>query len=248
MDYLQKYIDENGDPRVKDYYFLNQPSAILLVTILYVLGVTVIGPKLMQNRKPFELKNTLIIYNALQVVLSYVVFHRMWNIWMYQYNWRCEPFVTDADETQYYIINTGYIYYLSKYTEFLDTIFFVLRKKFNQISTLHVIHHAIMPSVVWSGLIFVPGGHGCFFIFLNSFIHVVMYTYYLLAALGPQVQKHLWWKKYLTKLQLIQFAMIFFHGLQLFFNNSCNYPMYPAYMALFIGAMFFYLFSCKFKT
>ena len=38
---------------------------------------------------------------------------------------------------------------------------------------------------------------------LNSFIHVVMYTYYLLSALGPRVRKYLWWKKYLTAMQLV---------------------------------------------
>lgn len=31
---------------------------------------------------------------------------------------------------------------------------------------------------------------------INSFVHIVMYAYYLLAAMGPQVQKYLWWKKW----------------------------------------------------
>ena len=38
---------------------------------------------------------------------------------------------------------------------------------------------------------------------LNSFIHTIMYSYYGLSALGPAVQKHLWWKKYLTQMQLV---------------------------------------------
>ena len=38
---------------------------------------------------------------------------------------------------------------------------------------------------------------------INSFIHVVMYTYYGIAALGPQYQKYLWWKRYLTIMQLV---------------------------------------------
>jgi hypothetical protein len=36
-------------------------------------------------------------------------------------------------------------YYFSKFTEFFDTFFFVLRKRYDQVSTLHVIHHGIMP-------------------------------------------------------------------------------------------------------
>jgi len=30
-----------------------------------------------------------------------------------------------------------------------------------------------------------------------------MYAYYLLSAMGPAVQKYLWWKKYITILQIV---------------------------------------------
>lgn len=42
---------------------------------------------------------------------------------------------------------------------------------------------------------------------INSSIHVLMYGYYGLAALGPQVQKYLWWKKYLTIIQMVGFYL-----------------------------------------
>lgn len=38
---------------------------------------------------------------------------------------------------------------------------------------------------------------------MNCMIHTVMYTYYLLAALGDSVRPYLWWKKYLTRIQLV---------------------------------------------
>ena len=38
---------------------------------------------------------------------------------------------------------------------------------------------------------------------INCFIHVIMYSYYLLSALGPALRPYLWWKKYLTLLQLV---------------------------------------------
>ena len=47
------------------------------------------------------------------------------------------------------------------------------------------------------------GGFGTFHSMLNSFIHLVMYTYYGMAALGPQYQKYLWWKKYMTSMQIV---------------------------------------------
>ena len=55
----------------------------------------------------------------------------------------------------------------------------------------------------WVGLKYVGGGQTFFLCMLNSFVHTVMYAYYGLSALGPAVQKHLWWKKYLTQLQLV---------------------------------------------
>ncbi|KAH9638117.1 hypothetical protein HF086_014978 [Spodoptera exigua] len=39
---------------------------------------------------------------------------------------------------------------------------------------------------------------------VNSGIHVLMYTYYGLSVFGPAVSKYLWWKKYLTIMQLVQ--------------------------------------------
>jgi len=42
---------------------------------------------------------------------------------------------------------------------------------------------------------------------INSFIHILMYTYYGASALGPQIQKYLWWKKYLTSLQLVSVTL-----------------------------------------
>lgn len=85
----------------------------------------------------------------------------------------------------------------------------MLRKKNDHISTLHVIHHGIMPMSVWFGVKFTPGGHSTFFGFLNTFVHIIMYAYYLLAALGPQYQKYLWWKKYLTTIQMVWSKLVF---------------------------------------
>lgn len=30
-----------------------------------------------------------------------------------------------------------------------------------------------------------------------------MYFYYMMSAMGPQYQKYLWWKKYMTELQIV---------------------------------------------
>jgi len=60
-----------------------------------------------------------------------------------------------------------------------------------------------MPFSVWMGVKFAPGGHSTFFALLNTFVHIVMYFYYMVAAMGPQFQKYIWWKKYLTTMQMV---------------------------------------------
>ncbi|TDG51454.1 hypothetical protein AWZ03_002249 [Drosophila navojoa] len=214
-------MDNKSDPRTRDYPLMSSPFPTIAISLAYAYFVKVLGPKLMENRKPFELRKVLIVYNAAQVIFSAWLFY----------------------ETAY----GCWWYYFSKFTEFFDTFFFVMRKRYDQVSTLHVIHHGIMPVSVWWGVKFTPGGHSTFFGFLNTFVHIFMYAYYMLAAMGPKVQRYLWWKKYLTVMQMIQFVLVMVHSFQLFFKNDCNYPIGFAY---FIGAhavMFYFLFSNFYK-
>jgi hypothetical protein len=92
---------------------------------------------------------------------------------------------------------------------------FVARKKFGHVSLLHVVHHGIMPISVWPGMKFIPGGHASFFGLLNSFVHILMYAYYMLSAMGPKYHKYVWWKQHMTTLQMLQFLGIMAHGFQL---------------------------------
>jgi phosphatidylglycerophosphate synthase len=47
---------------------------------------------------------------------------------------------------------------------------------------------------------------------INTFVHIIMYTYYMLAAMGPRFQKYLWWKKYLTVLQMVGLLLVVVGG------------------------------------
>lgn len=65
-----------------------------------------------------------------------------------------------------------------------------------------------MPFSVWMGVKFAPGGHSTFFALLNTFVHIIMYFYYMVAAMGPQYQKFIWWKKYLTSFQMVSSSRV----------------------------------------
>lgn len=105
-------------------------------------------------------------------------------------------------------LNIGWMYTMSKFVDLMDTIFFVMRKNFHQISTLHVFHHTMIPFNAWLGFKLIPSSSVVFFPFVNSFVHAIMYLYYGLSALGPQMRPYLWWKRYVTILQTSQIALI----------------------------------------
>ncbi|WAR19572.1 ELOV7-like protein [Mya arenaria] len=140
---------------------------------------------------------------------------------------------------------------LCSYT--VHEVFFILRKKTNQVTFLHVFHHGCLPVFWWWGVKAVPGGFGTFHGFVNCCVHVVMYLYYGISALGPDYQKYIWWKKYVTKFQLAQFFIVTIHNSQYLFRE-CAYPWkYVAFIQGFttiIAGLFlnFYVKAYRRKT
>lgn len=243
VDGWHGFFDKYGDPRTKDWFLMSSPVPTILICLTYVYIVKVLGPKLMANRKPFVLREVLIVYNLFQVIFSAWLFYEaMMGGWWSEYSLRCQPVDHSTGPKAMRMVHLCWWYYFSKFTEFFDTFFFVMRKKQNQVSTLHVIHHGVMPMSVWFGVKFTPGGHSTFFGLLNTFVHIVMYAYYFLAALGPHMTKYLWWKKYLTTLQLIQFVAIMVHAFQLLFID-CNFPKAFVWWIGMHAVMFFFLFK-----
>ncbi|CAG8726101.1 5379_t:CDS:2 [Funneliformis mosseae] len=108
-----------------------------------------------------------------------------------------------------------YLNYLVKYWELIDTVFLVLKKK--ELEFLHVYHHSMTMALCFSQLegttsvSWVP-------ITLNLLVHVFMYYYYFRAAGGARI----WWKKYLTTMQIVQFII------DLFFVYFCSYTYFTA--------------------
>ena len=56
------------------------------------------------------------------------------------------------------------------------------------------------------------GGQSTFFGLLNTNIHIIMYFYYTVAAMGPKYHKYLWWKRYLTTMQIVSLQTFHYVG------------------------------------
>jgi len=94
----------------------------------------------------------------------------------------------------------GWLFYLSKYYELIDTLILLLKGKPS--SFLQTFHHTGAIIGMWA-LIVSRSPSVIIFVSLNSFIHSWMYLYYLLTCFGYYSP----WKRLLTNLQITQFAL-----------------------------------------
>lgn len=49
---------------------MQSPIPTILMVLTYLYTVVILGPRLMANRKPFKLKEVLVVYNGFQVLFS----------------------------------------------------------------------------------------------------------------------------------------------------------------------------------
>jgi phosphatidylglycerophosphate synthase len=207
------------------------------------------GPNYMKNKKPYQIEGLIIAYNILMVVLSAFFFFYGGSITYLpggKYSFICEPVDYSQKPEATKILQLGWWFLILKIAEFLDTVFFVARKKFTHISVLHVVHHSLVVWGVWIGMKFGAGGHNAFFPFINCFVHMIMYSYYCLAALGPKVRPFLWWKKYLTIFQMVQFVVALIHACFPLFID-CGYQPFFAYTLMANAILFYVMFHNFYK-
>lgn len=117
---------------------------------------------------------------------------------------------------------------------------------------------------------------GSFHAMVNSTVHVIMYFYYGLSAAGPRFQKFLWWKKYMTAIQLvrilphvlslgwhhaalrhrltfnaivprqIQFVLVSLHATQYYFMDHCDYQFPTIIHLVWMYGTFFFVLFSNF--
>lgn len=181
------------------------PVALPCAYLTVVFG----GNALMAGRKPFSCKASMAIYNVYATCLSAVMLvllgaqlvkglPSMWT----------QPW--DTPNASAAIKAAVWLNYQSKYVEYFDTFFMVLRAKREQVTALHVIHHAEMGPLMyfWAREATLNTAFGPA---LNSFIHTLMYAYYGLTGMG--VRMPVVWKMVMTSSQMLQFVIIMGHSL-----------------------------------
>lgn len=212
------------------------------VSALY-LGGLVLGQRLMTNRRAFDLKYPLFVWNLGLAIFSIMGVLHLVPTFFY-------GMVTNGP--MYYICRNGAIGYgrgpvgfwtvlfvLSKYAELVDTVFLVLRKK--PVPFLHWFHHFTV-LLISIGSIMIYGPTGMIMISMNYFVHSIMYTYYAIAAITKPPK----WGKIVTVLQIAQMigglvmCMAIYYGSKNIEN--CDGHAWNGYGIAFIYLSYFILF------
>lgn len=81
-----------SDPRTKDWFLMSGPGPLLIIVVSYIYFSTSAGPRYMRDKKPYDLRNVMIVYNFTQVLLSMYLFYEGLNSgWLTEYNIHCQP-------------------------------------------------------------------------------------------------------------------------------------------------------------
>lgn len=143
-----------------------------------------------------------------------------------------------------------WLFTYSKVIEFLDTVFMIFEGRMRQVSFLHVYHHVSILSYWFAILWLSPGSDAYFSLAGNSYIHVLMYAYYLLASFGYSP----WWKYYITKCQIFQFCCFCAQSIYVGYMRAgeCDFPLVLArgllwYMLTLIALFMHFLITNKGK-
>ncbi|TBU35256.1 GNS1/SUR4 membrane protein [Dichomitus squalens] len=203
---------------------LSTPQEVFPTLAAYL--VTIFGiQKWMKNRPPFKLQFLFRLHNAFltagSLLLVLLIMEEVVpQIYKHGVFWGlCDVKMWSERLEFYYMIN-----YYFKYIELIDTVFLALKKK--PLAFLHVFHHSATALLCYTQLNgrtsvqWVP-------IAINLTVHVIMYYYYYATAGGAKI----WWKKYLTTFQIVQFVIDLFVVYFATYNYyaATYFPNLPSY-------------------
>ena len=187
MDYVSNKIKKNRNSEV--FYF-----SILFIVMKFVLF------EVSNSTKENVLKPFLKLYNLGMVIFSAGCFIAMLKALqeITLYGSDC----SSAFDNKLFAL-TAKLFYYSKFVEYIDSWSLALSGK--RVSVLQFIHHLGAPWDMY--LFFVTKNEGIWiFVLLNSFVHTVMYSYYLASLYKIRIP----FKSCITYMQITQFNVGFY--------------------------------------
>nr|XP_027194467.1 elongation of very long chain fatty acids protein 6-like [Dermatophagoides pteronyssinus] len=214
-------------------------------SFLYLLFIY-IGRNVMESRsKPFRLRYPLIIWNIILATFSIAGTIRVWPEMIHILkNYGFYHSVCSNSYHKEVPISSfwTYLFVLSKLPELIDTIFIVLRRQ--KLIFLHWYHHATVLIFTWY----------CYadetsvarwYVYMNFFVHAMMYSYYAIRALGIRLPKPL--AMTITSAQIVQMiigSIVTFYAYYIRVSGrECGISMDRLYAGLAIYISYLMLFA-----
>jgi len=237
--YEREFDGNAASDDLKEWYL----PLLAVVLPLYLLGVFG-GKAVMANRKAFDLKTPLLVWNIFLALFSTAGFLRIFPHFILTLVDRGLYFSMCAQPAHSFGNGPSglwtYLFILSKVPELIDTAFIVLRKK--KLIFLHWYHHVTVlsfslhvyayresPGLYWAGM--------------NFLVHALMYSYYALTALGFRPP----WALAITLLQIAQMIVgLIVSGFVVYYKyvaqRECNHTYHSLAMSIAIYGSYFILF------
>jgi hypothetical protein len=132
------------------YFHVVSLLVLLLIFGAYLWFVLAAGPKFMSKREPYNVTDLVRIYNIFQVIVCTTYVVQAYRLgFTFKYIFKCERFEFLSDDVMLEVQIGAWLFLNLRVFEFVETIFFVLRKKQNQASFLHIFHHIGSVLMTW---------------------------------------------------------------------------------------------------
>jgi hypothetical protein len=211
-------------PENRRLHIFLRPECVLVLLVFYLIS----KPIFKEISRAIDAKSSwfihsIAIHNFLLAVFSAVVAWNTWPIvWQHYHQYGafhtyCDPHGTLWSQPSDFGA-WAFIFYISKYYEFVDTWILVLKGK--PPSFLQVYHHTGIAFCMWIGVLSQSSWLKAV-VLLNSVIHTLMYTYFLIKTIRPKTEIKS--AKYLTQMQIGQFFTgIIYSAAVLFLGDECD--------------------------
>jgi len=203
-------------------FFLRPEVPILLVVAYFVskFALPVFCRMTGINGKSSLFLMAVALHNLLLAVFSAVVFVNSWAIFLQHIIENGARMTYSDSDGSLWASGMGAwctIFYLSKYYELVDTLILIMKGK--EASFLQIYHHTGILLTMWGGVVS-QASWLLIVVLLNSGIHTLMYTYFLIKTIDPK--REIRAAKYLTKAQIGQFFVGILYTLPTYFLREAS--------------------------
>jgi elongation of very long chain fatty acids protein 6 len=224
--------------------WMNENWTLSIYIVVAYLAAIVLGRILMENRRRYNLKVALFIWNSALSVFSISGTLKVVPEMYYALsidNGLYHTICSTCDDISPGSAFWAWLFVLSKVAELGDTSFIILRKR--PLLFLHWYHHITVLLYTWySYAEYISPAK--WFVVMNYFIHSFMYTYYTCKTLGFRLPRFI--SMIITTLQLLQMVIGVMINVYAYAMKTQGYDCLVSYNHINIGLFMYFTYFMLF--